>query len=76
MSDPGDKGDVLVQLIPEPLPALSTSSQDQELNVTLDEIPTHETENTHHETQQGSPRTEQESSAQGNKTSKCKSNCT
>uniref|UniRef100_UPI0037E8AC82 centrosomal protein of 295 kDa n=1 Tax=Semicossyphus pulcher TaxID=241346 RepID=UPI0037E8AC82 len=32
------KGDLVVQLIPEPLPALSTGSQDQELDVTLDEI--------------------------------------
>nr|XP_040030601.1 uncharacterized protein cep295 isoform X2 [Gasterosteus aculeatus aculeatus] len=32
------KGDVVVQLVPEPLPALSTSSHDQELDVSLDEI--------------------------------------
>ena len=29
----------MVQLVPEPLPALSTGSQDQELDVTQDEIP-------------------------------------
>ncbi|KAI9536922.1 hypothetical protein NQZ68_030146 [Dissostichus eleginoides] len=33
------KGDLVVQLVPEPLPALSTGSQDQELDVTQDEIP-------------------------------------
>lgn len=44
--------------MPEPLPALSTSSQDQELDVTLDETATSGTENTQHDT-------EQETSAQG-----------
>ncbi|XP_034460933.1 centrosomal protein of 295 kDa isoform X4 [Hippoglossus hippoglossus] len=38
------KGDLVVQLAPEPLPALSTGSQDQELDVTLDEITTPEQE--------------------------------
>ncbi|KAM8905077.1 uncharacterized protein cep295 isoform 2-T2 [Spinachia spinachia] len=32
------KGDLVVQLVPEPLPALSTSSHAQELDVSLDEI--------------------------------------
>ncbi|KAM6987529.1 uncharacterized protein cep295 [Tautogolabrus adspersus] len=32
------KGDLVVQLVPEPLPALSTDSQDQALDVTLEEI--------------------------------------
>nr|XP_033952631.1 centrosomal protein of 295 kDa isoform X3 [Pseudochaenichthys georgianus] len=35
------KGDLVVQLVPEPLPALSTGSQDQELDVTQDEVPPH-----------------------------------
>ncbi|XP_045929282.1 centrosomal protein of 295 kDa isoform X2 [Micropterus dolomieu] len=46
------KGDLVVQLVPEPLPALSTSSQDQELDVTLDETATSGTENTQHDTEQ------------------------
>ncbi|TKS80614.1 Centrosomal protein of 295 kDa [Collichthys lucidus] len=59
------KGDLVVQLVPEPLPALSTGSQDQdqELDVTLDEIPTRATENTHHDTEQEAGSTEQETSA-------------
>ncbi|XP_044058281.1 centrosomal protein of 295 kDa isoform X2 [Siniperca chuatsi] len=44
------KGDLVIQLVPEPLPALSTGSQ--ELDVTLDEIATSGTENTQHDTKQ------------------------
>ncbi len=62
----GVKGDLVVQLVPEPLPALSTGSQDQELNVTLDEIATPETENTPHDEEQEAGSAEQETSAQGN----------
>ncbi|XP_069569106.1 uncharacterized protein cep295 [Brachyistius frenatus] len=40
------KGDLVVRLVPEPLPALSTGSQDQELDVTQDE-----TQNIHHDTE-------------------------
>ncbi|XP_029301688.1 centrosomal protein of 295 kDa isoform X2 [Cottoperca gobio] len=45
------KGDLVIQLVPEPLPALSTDSQDQELDVTLDEIPTRGTGNTQQDTE-------------------------
>ncbi|XP_029373987.1 centrosomal protein of 295 kDa isoform X3 [Echeneis naucrates] len=38
------KGDLVVQIMPEPLPALSTGSQDQELDITLDEVMQHEAE--------------------------------
>ncbi|XP_078103166.1 centrosomal protein 295 isoform X1 [Sander vitreus] len=58
------KGDLVVQLVPEPLPALSTGSQDQELDVTLDEIATQETRNPQHDTDQDAGGTEQETSAQ------------
>ncbi|XP_037631417.1 centrosomal protein of 295 kDa isoform X2 [Sebastes umbrosus] len=54
------KGDLVVQLVPEPLPALSTSSQDQELDVTLDENATQEKGNAHHDTEQEAGSTEQE----------------
>ncbi len=54
----------MVQLVPEPLPAPSTGSQDQELDITLDEIAT--TGNAQHEEEAGS--TEQETSAQGEET--------
>ncbi|XP_035536030.1 centrosomal protein of 295 kDa [Morone saxatilis] len=54
------KGDLVIQLVPEPLPALSTGSQDQELDVTLDEVPTPGTE----DTQQEARITEQETSAE------------
>ncbi|KAG7459173.1 hypothetical protein JOB18_000196 [Solea senegalensis] len=54
------KGDLVVQLEPEPLPALSTGSQDQELDVTLDEITTQGTEHASHE----AARTELDTSAQ------------
>ncbi|KAK2913060.1 hypothetical protein Q8A73_007173 [Channa argus] len=56
------KGDLVVQLVPEPLPALSTGSQDQELDVTLDEIATPETENAQPHTEQEAESTEQETS--------------
>ncbi|XP_044209509.1 centrosomal protein of 295 kDa [Thunnus albacares] len=58
------KGDLVVQLVPEPLPALSTGSQDQELDVTLDEIATPEAENTQQGAEQEAGSTEQEMSAQ------------
>lgn len=55
----------MVQLVPEPLPALSTDSQDQELDITLDEITTPGTENTQHDAEQEATTTGQETSAQG-----------
>ncbi|XP_008281294.1 uncharacterized protein cep295 [Stegastes partitus] len=58
------KGDLVVRLVPEPLPAPSTGSQDQELDVTLDETTTAETENTQHDTEQDVGSTEQETSAE------------
>ncbi|GAA6223572.1 centrosomal protein of 295 kDa [Lates japonicus] len=58
------KGDLVVQLVPEPLPALSTSSQDQELDITLDEITTPGTEYTQHDAEQEGATTGQETSAQ------------
>lgn len=61
---PGIKGDLVLQLVPEPLPAPSTSSQDRELDVTLDDVATQETENTH-EAEQIAGSTEQETSAEG-----------
>lgn len=33
----GVKGDLVVQLVPEPLPDLSSCSQDQELDVTVED---------------------------------------
>ncbi|XP_023266066.1 centrosomal protein of 295 kDa-like [Seriola lalandi dorsalis] len=51
------KGDLVVQLEPEPLPALSTGSQDQELDITQDE-------NTQHDAEQEAASTEQETFAQ------------
>lgn len=61
----GLKGDALVQMVPKPLPALSPAIQDQDLNVTLDEIPSQGAENKHPEIQLGS--TEQDMSGQGSK---------
>uniref|UniRef100_A0A3P8TQB8 Uncharacterized protein n=1 Tax=Amphiprion percula TaxID=161767 RepID=A0A3P8TQB8_AMPPE len=58
------KGDLVVRLVPEPLPAPSTGTQDQELDVTLDEINTAETENTQHDTEEDAGSTEQETSAE------------
>ncbi|XP_051813514.1 centrosomal protein of 295 kDa isoform X2 [Acanthochromis polyacanthus] len=52
------KGDLVVRLVPEPLPAPSTGTQDQELDVTLDEI------NTQHDTEEDAGSTEQETSAE------------
>ncbi|XP_026226538.1 centrosomal protein of 295 kDa isoform X2 [Anabas testudineus] len=57
------KGDLVVQLIPEPLPALSTDSQDQELDVTMDDITTPETENAQLDSEQEAGSSEQGSSA-------------
>ena len=50
----------MVRLVPEPLPAHSIGSQDQELDVTLDE-----TENVQPESEQEVGSTEQETSADG-----------
>ncbi|AWO98549.1 putative centrosomal protein KIAA1731 -like isoform 2 [Scophthalmus maximus] len=57
------KGDLVAQLAPEPLPALSTGSQDQELDVTLDEITTPRTENTPHDAEREPACSEQETSS-------------
>ncbi|XP_071396494.1 uncharacterized protein cep295 [Centroberyx affinis] len=46
------KGDLVLQLVPEPLPAPSTGSQDQELDVTLDEDVTPAAEHTHRDAEQ------------------------
>lgn len=62
---PGVKGDLVVQLVPEPLPALSTGSQDQELDVTLDELAAQETESSPNDTEQDARSSEQETSARG-----------
>ncbi|XP_074534904.1 uncharacterized protein cep295 isoform X2 [Halichoeres trimaculatus] len=53
------KGDLVVQLVPEPLPALSTGSQDRELDVTQDELTTSGAEDAQREAES----TEQETSA-------------
>ncbi|CAB1453280.1 unnamed protein product [Pleuronectes platessa] len=58
------KGDLVLQLAPEPIPALPTGSQDQELDVTLDEITTPGTEHSPHEAEQEAESNEQETSAQ------------
>ncbi|XP_031719464.1 uncharacterized protein cep295 isoform X2 [Anarrhichthys ocellatus] len=42
------KGDLVLQLVPEPLPALSTGSQDQELDVSMDGITTQGAATTQH----------------------------
>lgn len=55
----------MVQLVPEPLPELSTGSQDQELDVTLDDVAPPLSENTQPDTEQGAGTSEQESSTQG-----------
>lgn len=54
----------MVQLVPEPLPALSTDSHDQELDITQDEVTTQGTENTH-DAEQEAANTDQEILAQG-----------
>nr|XP_046245960.1 centrosomal protein of 295 kDa [Scatophagus argus] len=59
------KGDLVVQLVPEPLPAPSTASQDQELDITQDELDTPGAENTQCDTEQDARSTEQETSVQG-----------
>lgn len=55
----------MVQLVPEPLPDLSTCSQDQELDVTLDDVAPPLSENTQPDTEQGAGTSERESSARG-----------
>lgn len=62
---PGVKGDLVVQLVPEPLPALSTGSQDQELDVTLEELASRETESSPSSTEQDGRSSEQETCARG-----------
>ncbi|XP_076001882.1 centrosomal protein 295 isoform X3 [Genypterus blacodes] len=57
------KGDLVLQLVPEPLPALSTSSRDRELDVSLDDAATQETENTH-DAEQEARGAKQETSAE------------
>lgn len=57
----------MVQLVPEPLPELSTDSQDQELDVTLDEVAPPLSENTQPDTEQGAGTSGQESSTQGDR---------
>lgn len=54
---PGIKGDLVVQLMPEPLPALSTSSQDQELDITVEEV-TPDTENIQADAEEEDERTQ------------------
>lgn len=55
-TSPEVKGDLVLQLVPEPLPPLSSSSHDEELDVTLDpegeepETPGSETAGEHHVT--------------------------
>ncbi|KAM9317908.1 uncharacterized protein cep295 isoform 2-T2 [Pholidichthys leucotaenia] len=49
------KGDLVVQLAPEPLPALSTNSQDQELDVSLVDYATAETGTTPQSTEEDTP---------------------
>ncbi|CAG06463.1 unnamed protein product, partial [Tetraodon nigroviridis] len=58
------KGDLVVQLVPEPLPDLSPGSQDQELDVTLDDVAPPMSENTQPDTEQGARTSEQELSTQ------------
>ncbi|KAF7651379.1 hypothetical protein LDENG_00111830 [Lucifuga dentata] len=58
------KGDLVLQLVPEPLPAPSTGSQDQDLDITLDDVVTQQTESTQYGTERETGSTEQETSAQ------------
>ncbi|XP_037533826.1 centrosomal protein of 295 kDa [Nematolebias whitei] len=58
------KGDLVVQLVPEPLPASSTGSRDQELDVTLDETSRPEAEHVHNDTERQAGSSEQETSAE------------
>ncbi|CAJ1064788.1 centrosomal protein of 295 kDa isoform X2 [Xyrichtys novacula] len=51
------KGDLVVQLVPEPLPALSTDGQDQDLDITQDEISSAGNENTQQEAEKTGRRT-------------------
>lgn len=55
----------MVQLVPEPLPALSTSSHDQELDVSLDEIASQGGAATQHDAERESGSTELELSDEG-----------
>ncbi|XP_056297464.1 uncharacterized protein cep295 isoform X2 [Pseudoliparis swirei] len=58
------KGDLVVQLVPEPLPALSMGSQDQELEVSLDEVATQGPVPKQHDAEREAGCTEEEASAQ------------
>ncbi|XP_054460001.1 centrosomal protein of 295 kDa isoform X2 [Anoplopoma fimbria] len=58
------KGDLVVQLAPEPLPAPSTGSQDQELDVSLDDLATQGAVTTQHDAEGEAQSTEQETSDQ------------
>lgn len=55
----------MLQLVPEPLPVLSIGSQDQELDITLDEVTSSGAENTLHDTEQEPGRTELQTTVQG-----------
>lgn len=55
----------MVQLVPEPLPASSTGSRDQELDVTLDETSRPEAEHVQNDTEREAGSSEQETSAEG-----------
>lgn len=61
----GVKGDLVVQLLPEPLPASSPSSQDQDLDVTLDENVEPQAENIQNDSEGGVRSSEQEMSTEG-----------
>uniref|UniRef100_A0A1A7YQM1 Uncharacterized protein n=1 Tax=Iconisemion striatum TaxID=60296 RepID=A0A1A7YQM1_9TELE len=58
------KGDLVVQLVPEPLPAPSASSHDQELDVTVDETAVPETESVQNDSEQEVGSSEKETSAE------------
>lgn len=61
----------MVQLVPEPLPASSTGSRDQELDVTLDETSRPEAEHVQNDTEREAGSSEQETSAEGEEKEKC-----
>uniref|UniRef100_A0A1A8JVF2 Uncharacterized protein n=1 Tax=Nothobranchius kuhntae TaxID=321403 RepID=A0A1A8JVF2_NOTKU len=58
------KGDLVIQLVPEPLPALSASSHDQELDVTLDETAVPEAESAQNDSEPEVGGSEKETSAE------------
>lgn len=61
----GIKGDLVVPLVPEPLPDLPTGSEDHELDVTLDEVAPPLSENTEPDGGKGAGTSQQESPTQG-----------